>query len=67
MPEQKSQAIADLEKEMDTMSQYLVKTKNRPSQDAWLTEAGADPSAEKIRMYMTHCGVVRGSTKALVR
>ena len=50
MPEQKSQAIADLEKEMDTMSQYLVKTKNRPSQDAWLTEAGADPSAEKIGM-----------------
>lgn len=49
------------------MSQYLVKTKNRPSQDAWLTEAGADPSAEKIGMYLTHCGVVRGSAKAKVR
>lgn len=33
----------------------------------WLLEAKADPSAEKCGMYLTHNGVVRGTTKASVR
>lgn len=38
-----------------------------PSIDAWLKEAKADPSAEKIGMYLTHNGVVRKTAKAKVR
>jgi len=38
-----------------------------PSMDQWLREAKADPSAEKIGMYLTHNGVVRKSAKARVR
>ena len=38
-----------------------------PSMDAWLKEAKADPSAEKIGMYLTHNGVVRKTAKAVVR
>lgn len=38
-----------------------------PSMDAWLKEAKADPSAEKIGMYLTHNGVVRKTAKAKVR
>ena len=38
-----------------------------PSMDAWLREAKADPTAEKIGMYLTHNGVVRKSPKAQVR
>ena len=38
-----------------------------PSIDAWLKEAKADPSAEKIGMYLTHNGVVRRTAKAKVR
>lgn len=49
------------------MSQYLIKTADCPSQDAWIREAKADPSAEKIGMYLTHTGVVRKSAKAKVR
>lgn len=49
------------------MSKYLVKSKVCPSQDEWLTEAKADPSAENIGMYLTHMGVVRKSAKAKVR
>lgn len=41
--------------------------KQSPSMDEWLREAKADPSAEKIGMYLTHNGVVRGTAKALVR
>lgn len=41
--------------------------KKAPSMDAWLREAKADPSADKIGMYLTHNGVVRGTAKALVR
>ena len=33
----------------------------------WLLEAKEDPSAEKCGMYLTHNGVVRGTTKASVR
>ncbi len=45
----------------------LVKAKEAPSADQWLTEAKADPSAEKIGMYLTHNGIVRRSAKAKVR
>ncbi len=38
-----------------------------PSMDAWLKEAKADPSAEKIGMYLVHNGVVRKTAKARVR
>ena len=41
--------------------------KTPPSIDAWLKEAKADPSAEKIGMYLTHNGTVRKSPKAQVR
>ncbi len=42
-------------------------TREVPSMDAWLKEAKADPSAEKIGMYLTHNGVVRKTAKAFVR
>ena len=35
--------------------------------DAWLKEAKAHESAEKIGMYLTHNGIVRKSAKAKVR
>ncbi|MDD6188670.1 MAG: molybdenum cofactor biosynthesis protein MoaE [Clostridiales bacterium] len=38
-----------------------------PSMDEWLREAKADPSAEKIGMYLTHNGTVRKTAKAQVR
>ena len=38
-----------------------------PSIDEWLREAKADPSAEKIGMYLTHNGTVRKTPKAVVR
>lgn len=41
--------------------------KKAPSMDAWLREAKADPSAERIGMYLTHNGVVRGTARARVR
>ncbi len=41
--------------------------KKSPSIDEWLREAKADPSADKIGMYLTHNGVVRGTAKAQVR
>ncbi|MBQ7778156.1 MAG: molybdopterin biosynthesis protein [Oscillibacter sp.] len=41
--------------------------KEVPSMDAWLKEAKRHPSAEKVGMYLTHNGVVRGTAKALVR
>lgn len=41
--------------------------KTPPSIDAWLKEAKADPSAEKIGMYLTHNGTVRQTAKAMVR
>ena len=41
--------------------------KTPPSIDAWLREAKADPTAEKIGMYLTHNGTVRKSPKAQVR
>ena len=43
------------------------KKKEMPSVDAWLKEAKADASAEKIGMYLTHNGVVRQTAKAKVR
>lgn len=41
--------------------------KPAPSMDAWLREAKADPSAEKIGMYLTHNGVVRKTARSQVR
>ena len=41
--------------------------KTPPSIDAWLKEAKADSSAEKIGMYLTHNGTVRQTAKAKVR
>ena len=41
--------------------------KTPPSMDAWLREAKADPTAEKIGMYLVHNGTVRKSPKAQVR
>ena len=38
-----------------------------PSMDAWIAEAKAHESAEKIGMYLTHNGIVRKSAKARVR
>lgn len=38
-----------------------------PSIDQWLKEAKADPSAEKIGMYLVHNGAVRQTAKARVR
>lgn len=43
----------------------MVKTV--PSMDAWLREAKAHPDADKVGMYLTHNGVVRGTAKARVR
>lgn len=41
--------------------------KTVPSMDAWLAEAKAHPDADKVGMYLTHNGVVRGTAKARVR
>lgn len=41
--------------------------KTAPSMDEWLRQAKADPSAERIGMYLTHNGVVRGTARAQVR
>lgn len=49
------------------MSIYLVKAKTCPSQDAWIREAKADPSAENIGMYLTHTGIVRKTARSMVR
>ena len=40
--------------------------KKIPSMDEWLREAKADPSANKVGMYLTHNGVVRGTARAQV-
>ena len=45
----------------------MMKKKQRPSIDAWMAEAKAQESAEKIGMYLTHNGIVRKSAKAKVR
>ena len=45
----------------------MCEKKSSPSMDAWLEEAKAHESAEKIGMYLTHNGVVRKSAKAKVR
>ncbi len=39
----------------------------RPSMDVWLREARALPDADKVGMYLSHTGVVRGSARARVR
>ena len=41
--------------------------KSTPSIDAWMKEAKAAPNAEKVGMYLTHNGVVRGTAKSQVR
>lgn len=38
-----------------------------PSMDQWMREAKCHPDAEKVGMYLTHNGVVRGTARALVR
>jgi len=45
----------------------MIEKKPVPSMDEWLREAKADPSAEKIGMYLTHNGTVRKTAKARVR
>ena len=45
----------------------MKEKKTPPSIDEWLREAKADPSAEKIGMYLTHNGTVRQTAKARVR
>lgn len=42
-------------------------SKTMPSIDAWLKEAKEHESAPRIGMYLTHNGVVRQSSRALVR
>ena len=49
------------------MSEYLIKSGECPSADAWMREAKSDPSAENIGMYLTHTGIVRKTAKAKVR
>lgn len=49
------------------MSDNTIRAKSVPSMDEWLREAKADPSAEKVGMYLTHNGVVRKTAKATVR
>ena len=44
----------------------MIEKKPVPSMDEWLREAKADPSAEKIGMYLTHNGTVRKTAKAKV-
>jgi molybdopterin synthase catalytic subunit len=41
--------------------------RKRPSIDAWLREAKADPAAAQIGMFLVHNGVVRETPKAMVR
>ena len=45
----------------------MINKKTSPSIDAWMKEAKAHESAEKIGMYLTHNGIVRKSAKAKVR
>lgn len=45
----------------------MTEKKKSPSIDAWMAEAKAHESAEKIGMYLTHNGIVRKSPKAKVR
>lgn len=45
----------------------MTEKKMLPSMDAWMKEAKAHESAEKIGMYLTHNGIVRKSAKAKVR
>lgn len=41
--------------------------KEKPSVDQWLREAKAQKDADKVGMYLTHNGVVRGTARAKVR
>ncbi len=45
----------------------LDRSKSIPSIDAWLKEAKAHPSADKVGMYLSHNGVVRATPRAQVR
>ena len=45
----------------------MNKKKVSPSIDAWMAEAKAHESADKVGMYLTHNGIVRKSAKAKVR
>lgn len=45
----------------------MMNKKTSPSMDAWMKEAKAHESADKIGMYLTHNGIVRRSAKAKVR
>ena len=43
------------------------KVQEKPSIDAWLREAKAQPEAAQIGMYLTHNGVVRSTARSKVR
>lgn len=58
-----SEGSADCAQTQDKPAQK----KQRPSIDAWLSEAKKDPNADQIGMYLTHNGVVRRTAKAQVR
>ena len=47
--------------------EYLIRQSECPSADEWMAQAKADPSSEKIGMYLTHTGIVRKTAKAKVR
>lgn len=39
----------------------------KPSLDQWFEDAKTHPDADKVGMYLFHCGVVRSTAKAAVR
>jgi len=41
--------------------------KERPSIEAWLDEAKRHPDADRIGMILTHSGIVRATSRAMVR
>ena len=49
------------------MSESLIKSRDLPSADEWISAAKNDPTAENIGMYLTHTGVVRKTAKSKVR
>lgn len=51
----------------DCAQDYSRVGKETPSMDVWIKEAKQHPSAEKVGMYLMHNGVVRRTSKALVR
>lgn len=56
-----------LEMLLSGSAETLSPKEKSPSLDLWLLEAKAHPSADKVGMYLTHNGVVRATSRALVR